>query len=51
MDKKVIVGYITCAVVIIGSWIACFLPTLFYLNPVRIPDFSTKQQTLSANTR
>ena len=38
MKAKMILVYTFCAVIIACAWVVCFLPTIFYKNPLEMPS-------------
>ena len=38
MKAKMILVYAFCAVIIACTWVVCFLPTIFYRNPLEMPS-------------
>lgn len=51
MDKiRISLVYSFCGLIIAGAIVLCFLPTVFYMNPVPRPDETIKGSSLQGNT-
>ncbi|CAB3983939.1 uncharacterized protein LOC111334640 isoform X1 [Paramuricea clavata] len=49
MKTGTILAYVLCGVIIICAWVVCFLPTIFYMNPLEIPP-NENHVNVSLNT-